>query len=182
MRRRFGYRCIGAMLERKGLVMNEKSSTTSNGKRMCRSVVGTGRIRALGSHTQMPVPLEANQRWSLGFASEHRLPEGRNQLFQTLVTSLDSDRNSLQRSNSIRKICHVHLNQRIANLRGIFKCNQRDNSSLCSHPIDKGASAPTARTRRQSSPANNASNWGRPRFITPSLIAGQVNVCSSSRM
>ena len=86
-----------------------------------------------------------------GFAPEHRLPEGRNQLFQTLVTGVDSDHNRLQCSNIIRKIGHVHHGQSIANPRGIYPCNQRDDSSCRSYSTDKGARASTARTRRQSS-------------------------------
>lgn len=45
-----------------------------------------------------------------------------------------------------------------------------------------GARASRARTRRQSSPANKASNWAW--FITssPPLTAGQVSLCSSSRL
>lgn len=68
-RRRFGYQRVGIMLERKGMIMNEKKLY-----RICRedglSVRGgRGRKRARGSRTPMPVPLRPNQRWSLDFLS-----------------------------------------------------------------------------------------------------------------
>ena len=67
-RRRFGYRRIGVMLERKGMVMNEKKLD-----RIYREEglsVRRRRKRARGSRTPMPVPLRPNQRWSLDFLSD----------------------------------------------------------------------------------------------------------------
>lgn len=63
-RRRFGYRRIGVMLERKRLVMNEKKLY-----RVYREegLSVRGRKRARGSRTPMPLPLRPNLRWSLDF-------------------------------------------------------------------------------------------------------------------
>ena len=117
-----------------------------------------------------------------GFTPEHRLPEGCDQQFQTRVAGMNGDYNRLQRGNIIRKAGHVQHGQRIANPRGIYPCNQRGDSSCRSYSTAIGARTSTARTRRQSNPENRASNCAWHRFITPSLIAGQVNVCSSSRL
>lgn len=69
-RRRFGYRRVGIMLERKGMIMNEKKLYRiyrEEGLSVCRR---RGRKRARGSRTPMPVPVRPNQRWSLDFLSD----------------------------------------------------------------------------------------------------------------
>jgi len=50
------------------------------------------------------------------------------------------------------------------------------------HSVADGGRVPSALTRRQSSPANSASNWAWFRPILPSVMAGQVKVASSSRL
>ena len=69
-RRRFGYRRIGVMLEREGMIMNHKKlyrlyTNEKLGVRRRR-----GRKRARGSRTPMPVALQPGQRWSLDFLSD----------------------------------------------------------------------------------------------------------------
>jgi len=67
---RFGYRRIGVMLERVGMVINEKNLYGiywEEGQSVRRR---RGRKRACGSRTPMPVPLRPNQRWSLDFLSD----------------------------------------------------------------------------------------------------------------
>jgi putative transposase len=79
-RRRFGYRRIGVMLERVGMIMNEKKLYPLADRRLSSNAVRRiyreeglsvrrrrGRKRARGSRTPMPVPLQPNQRWSLDF-------------------------------------------------------------------------------------------------------------------
>ena len=51
-----------------------------------------------------------------------------------------------------------------------------------SHSAAAGAAVSKGRTRRQSKPANSASNWAGSSRITPFLIAGQVKLLSSSRL
>ena len=68
--RRFGYRRIEVMLERKGMGMNEKKLWRiyrEEGPSVRRR---RGLKRAGGSRTPMPVPLRPNQRWSLDFLSD----------------------------------------------------------------------------------------------------------------
>jgi putative transposase len=82
-RRRFGYpladrrlpaiairRRIGAMLERMGMVMNEKKLYRIYREEGLSVRRRRGRKRARGSRTPMPVPLRPNQRWSLDFLSD----------------------------------------------------------------------------------------------------------------
>ena len=69
-RRRFGYRRIGVMLDRKGMIMNHKKlhqlyTAEKLGVRRRR-----GRKRARRSRTPMPVALQPGQRWSLGFLAD----------------------------------------------------------------------------------------------------------------
>lgn len=66
-RRRFGYRRIGIMLARKGMVMNEKKLYRLYREEGLSVRRRRGRKRARGSRTPMPVPLRPNQRWSLDF-------------------------------------------------------------------------------------------------------------------
>jgi putative transposase len=61
-RRRFGYRRIGVMLERVGMVMNEKKLYRIYREEGLSVRRRRGRKRARGSRTPMPVPLRPNQR------------------------------------------------------------------------------------------------------------------------
>ena len=69
-RRRFGYRRVGIMLERKGMIMNEKKLYRIYREEGLSVRRRRGRKRARGSRTPMPVPLRPNQRWSLDFLSD----------------------------------------------------------------------------------------------------------------
>ena len=64
-RRRFGYRRVGILLERKGMIMNEKKLYRIYREEGLSVRRRRGRKRARGSRTPMPVPLRPNQRWSL---------------------------------------------------------------------------------------------------------------------
>ena len=70
IRRRFGYRRIGVMLEREGFTMNEKKlyrlykEEGLSVRRRC------GRTRARGTSAPMPKPNRPNVRWSLDFVSD----------------------------------------------------------------------------------------------------------------
>ena len=69
-RRRFGYRRIGVLLERVGMIMNEKKLYRIYREEGLSVRHRRGRKRARGSRTSMPVPLRPNQRWSLDFLSD----------------------------------------------------------------------------------------------------------------
>jgi putative transposase len=69
-RHRFGYRRVGIMLERKGMIMNEKKLYRIYREEGLSVRRRRGRKRVRGSRAPMPVPLRPNQRWSLDFLSD----------------------------------------------------------------------------------------------------------------
>lgn len=92
-RRRFGYRRIHLMLERQGIVMNQKKL-----RRLYREEKlqvrkrGGGRKRALGTRRPMLLPSSTNERWSLDFVSD-ALTDGRR--FRVLAVVDDYSRECL---------------------------------------------------------------------------------------
>ena len=91
-RRRFGYRRIGVLLERKGMIMNHKKlyriyTEEELGVRRRR-----GRKRARGSRTPMPVALRPGERWSLDFVSD---TFGASRKFRMLAVNDDCCRENL---------------------------------------------------------------------------------------
>ena len=68
--RRFGYRRVGVMLERKGHIMNHKKLYRLYREEGLSVRRRRGRKRARGSRTPMPVPLRPNDRWSMDFVAD----------------------------------------------------------------------------------------------------------------
>ena len=64
-RRRFGYRRVGILLERKGMIMNEKKLYRIYREEGLSVRRRRGRKRARGSRTPMPVPLRVFRRAKL---------------------------------------------------------------------------------------------------------------------
>ncbi|MBN9458193.1 MAG: transposase [Bosea sp.] len=69
-RRRFGYRRIHIMLDRQGIVMNQKKLRRLYREEKLQVRRRGGRKRALGTRRPMLVPDRANARWSLDFLSD----------------------------------------------------------------------------------------------------------------
>ena len=69
-RRRFGYRRIGVLLERKGMIMNHKKLYRIYREEGLSVKRRRGRKRARGTRTPMPVAAWPNARWSLDFVSD----------------------------------------------------------------------------------------------------------------
>lgn len=69
-RRRFGYRRVGVMLERKGHIMNHKKLYRLYREEGLSVRRRRGRKPARGSRTPMPVPLRPNDRWSMDFVAD----------------------------------------------------------------------------------------------------------------
>jgi putative transposase len=69
-RRRFGYRRIHVMLQRRGIEMNLKKLRRLYGEEKLQVRKRGGRKRALGTRRPMLVPDRPNQRWSLDFVSD----------------------------------------------------------------------------------------------------------------
>jgi putative transposase len=69
-RRRFGYRRLGIMLAREGIVMNHKKLLRLYREENLRVRRRRGRKRAMGTRAPMTLPQAPNQRWSLDFVSD----------------------------------------------------------------------------------------------------------------
>ena len=69
-RRRFGFRRLGILLCREGIVMNRKKLLRLYREEGLAVRRRTGRKRALGTRAPMTVPDGPNQRWSLDFVSD----------------------------------------------------------------------------------------------------------------
>jgi putative transposase len=70
MRRRFGYRRIGVLLERKGMSMNHKKLYRIYREEVLSVRRRRGRKRACGTRAPMPVAEHPNASWSLDFVSD----------------------------------------------------------------------------------------------------------------
>jgi putative transposase len=69
-RRRFGFRRIGVMLAREGIVMNHKKLLRLYREEKLMVRRRGGRKRALGTRAPLVLPAGANRRWSLDFVSD----------------------------------------------------------------------------------------------------------------
>jgi putative transposase len=91
-RRRFGYRRIGVMLERKGMIMNHKKLYRLYTEEKAGVRRRRGRKRARGTRTPMPEALRPNERWSLDFLSD---TFGASRRFRILAVNDDCCRENL---------------------------------------------------------------------------------------
>ena len=69
-RRRLGYRRIHIMLQRKGIVMNQKKARRLYREEKLQVRRRRCRKRALGTRAPISIPQGPNQRWSLDFVSD----------------------------------------------------------------------------------------------------------------
>ena len=92
VRRRFGYRRIGQMLEREGIIMNHKKLYRLYREEGLAVKRRKGRKRATGERMPMEAPLHPNDRWSLDFLSDVFEPGRR---FRILAVSDDCTRECL---------------------------------------------------------------------------------------
>jgi putative transposase len=67
---RFGFRCLGILLWREGIMMNRKKLLRLYREEGLAVQRRSGRKRALGTRAPMVVPNGPNQRWSLDFVSD----------------------------------------------------------------------------------------------------------------
>jgi putative transposase len=70
LRRRFGYRRLGWLLEREGTKVNLKKVYRLYREEGLAVRRRRGRRRAIGARAPLIVPQELNQRWSLDFVSD----------------------------------------------------------------------------------------------------------------
>ena len=93
VRRRFGYRRIGVLLERKGMIMNHKKLYRLYTEEKLGVRRRRGRKRARGSRRPMPVALRPGERWSLDFVSN---TFGASRKFRMLAVNDDCCRENLR--------------------------------------------------------------------------------------
>ena len=91
-RRRFGYRRIGVLLERKGYVMNHKKLYRLYREEGLAVKRRRGRKRARGSRTPMTAAMRPNERWSLDFLMD---TFGASRRFRILAVNDDCCRENL---------------------------------------------------------------------------------------
>ena len=91
-RRRFGYRRLGLLLSREGVVLNHKKLRRLYAEERLQVRRRGGRKRALGTRAPIAVPDGPNQRWSLDFVSDS-LSDGRR--FRVLCVVDDCTRECL---------------------------------------------------------------------------------------
>jgi putative transposase len=84
LRRRFGYRRLGRMLERQGIRLNRKKLYRLYKEERLTVRKRGGRKRALGTRAPMAIPQDRNLRWSLDFVAD-TLVNGRRFRILTLV-------------------------------------------------------------------------------------------------
>ena len=91
-RRRFGYRRIGVLLERKGMRMNHKKLYRLYREEGLSVKRRRGRKRARGTRSPMPVAAYPNARWSLDFLADSFGPSRK---FRILAVIDDCSRENL---------------------------------------------------------------------------------------
>ena len=84
VRRRFGYRRIGLLLEREGITMNHKKLPRLYREEGLAVKRRRGRKRATGTRAPLAVPLCPNDRWSLDFLSDVFEPGRRFRIFAVI--------------------------------------------------------------------------------------------------
>ena len=107
-RRRFGYRRIHVMLDRQGIVMNQKKLWRLYREKKLQVRRRGGRKRALGARRPMLVPDRANARWSLDFVSD-TVTDGRR--FRVLAVLDDYTRECLALVADSTSAIHATMTQ-----------------------------------------------------------------------
>ena len=99
-RRRFGYRRIQVMLERKGIFMNHKKLRRIYAEEKLQVRRRGGRKRALGTRKPMVLPDGPNQRWSLDFVND-AFTDGRRFRILTVIDDYTRENLALVADTSI---------------------------------------------------------------------------------
>ncbi len=118
MRRRFGYRRLGLLLEREGLRINHKKLYRLYKEERLTVRRRGGRKRALGTRAPMTIPQGKNQRWSLDFVSD-ALVDGRRFRILTVIDDFSRECLAAIVNNSISGIRVSRELDRIAEMRGL---------------------------------------------------------------
>src|SRR4051794_18966980 len=116
-RRRFGYRRLGLMLERQGIMLNRKKLYRLYREERLTVRKRGGRKRALGTRAPMAIPQGSNQRWSLDFVSD-ALASSRRFRILTVVDDFSRECLALIADNSLSGMRVARELDRIVEERG----------------------------------------------------------------
>ena len=134
-RRRFGYRRLGLLLCREGIVLNHKKLYRLYREERLMVRKRGGRKRALGTRAPMALPQGPNQRWSLDFVSD-ALANSRRFRVLTLVDDFTRECLALVVDNSLSGTRVARELDRVAEFRGHPCMIVSDNGTeLTSHAI-----------------------------------------------
>lgn len=127
-RRRFGYRRLGLLLAREGVVLNHKKLYRLYREERLTVKRRGGRKRALGTRRPMTIPEEANQRWSLDFVSD-ALVDGRRFRILAVVDDFSRESLALVVDNSLSGVRVARELDRLATVRGYPQMIVSDNGT-----------------------------------------------------
>ena len=116
-RRRFGYRRLGLMLARQGVLINRKKLYRLYREERLTVRKRGGRERALGTRASMAIPQDANLRWSLDFVMD-TLSSGRRFRILTLVDDFSRECVALVVDNSLSGIRVARELDQVLEMRG----------------------------------------------------------------
>lgn len=134
-RRRFGYRRLGLLLGREGIVLNHKKLYRLYREERLTVRKRGGRKRALGTRAPMVLPQGSNQRWSLDFVSD-ALADSRRFRILAIVDDFTRECLALVADNSLSGIRVARELDRVAEFRGRPCMIVSDNGTeLTSHAI-----------------------------------------------
>ena len=132
-RRRFGYRRLGLMLARQGVLINRKKLYRLYREERLTVRKRGGRKRALGTRASMAIPQDANLRWSLDFVMD-TLSSGRRFRILTLVDDFSRECLGLVVDTSLFSLRVVRELGQIIESRGCPRMIVSDNG-LSSHQM-----------------------------------------------
>jgi putative transposase len=116
-RRRFGYRRLHLLLQREGIDVNHKKLFRLYREERLTVRRRGGRKRALGTRAPMAIPQNANQRWSLDFASDALIDSRRFRIL-AIVDDFSRECLALVVDTSLSGVRVVRELDRIAEWRG----------------------------------------------------------------
>ena len=166
-RRRFGYRRLGLLLSREGVVLNHKKLRRLYAEERLQVRRRGGRKRALGTRAPMAVPDGPNQRWSLDFVSDS-LSDGRRFRMLCVVDDCTRECLGLVADTSLSGLRVARELDAIVAVRGLPLDGgerQRDGADEHGDPVDGRRTAASAgttsrRASRSRTPSSRASTVG----------------------
>lgn len=141
MRRRFGYRRLGVLLRREGWPVNHKRVYRLYREDGLSRRLRRRHRRAPGLRLPLPVPVRANQRWSMDFVADH-LANGRRFRVLTIVDDGTRECPALEVDTSLPGARVIRVLDRLADSRGLPEWLVLDNGpEFAGTAVDRWAHA-----------------------------------------